>query len=229
MTNYSHYTSTVAQVNRVILQELAHSQQIQFPSSLLSTVPQSYITDYVLRGASRLAPLRQAAFRNNFSSWLTHYWQPLHHIGDSTEQLLIRLNDTQFPYPSQVNIDGVYLPCWVWGHKAEWLSISVIDRRTGHFSVPRNVEPAQLIDQEQWLGAQVIDSVEESIDTVRYYMEEQCHDQRQHQKPLELSEPTLIDAIRNPCFATLSPIMSVGLTMAVIIGFFVSVKWLLNI
>ncbi|MGF1724359.1 hypothetical protein [Photobacterium nomapromontoriensis] len=228
MTNYAHYTSTVEQVNRIILQESALGRHVPFLPISLTSVSQQQQAEYMLRGASRLAPLRQSAFRNNFSHWLTYCWQPVQVISDSTEQLLMRINDIEFPYPSQVNIDGIYLPCWVWGHHDAWLSISVIDRRTGHFSTPRNIEPMQLIDREQWLGAQVIDSVDESIETIHHYLEEQSHEQNQTQKQAALNEPTLTDAIRNPCFVTLSPIMSVGLTTVVILGFFLSVKWLLG-
>ncbi|GHA45181.1 hypothetical protein ACFFLZ_08115 [Photobacterium aphoticum] len=190
---------------------------------------EQHVLDYVVRGAARLAPLRQTAFRNNIPQWLTQSLQQVHHVTGSSERLLSMLNDPAFPYPSQVNLDGIYLPCWVWHATddetgASQASISVIDRRTGYFSAPRSVSAAQLVDQEKWLGAQVIDSVDESIETIRYYVD--AHRRSQHH--VDFDEPSITEALRHPCAATLSPFMSVGLVMLVVIGFFITFKWLLG-
>ncbi|MGF1681777.1 hypothetical protein [Photobacterium minamisatsumaniensis] len=182
------------------------------------------VTEYVVRGAARLAPLRQTAFRNNFPHWLERCLQQLHYLNDSKDKLLDVMKDPQFPFPSKVKVEGTYLPCWVWSQRDEKMEVSVIDRRTGHFSEPRTVAQDQLVDHEKWLGAQVIDSVDESVETIKYYVNELI----QGQKQIVFDEPTLSDAIHNPCVSTLSPILSVALTVAVVAGFFITFKLLLG-
>ncbi|PSW22238.1 hypothetical protein C9I98_02955 [Photobacterium sanctipauli] len=182
------------------------------------------VTEYVVRGAARLAPLRQSAFRNNFPHWLERCLQQLHFLIDSKDKLLSVMKDPLFPFPSNVKVGGTYLPCWVWYQEEDKMTVSVIDRRTGQFAEPRNVAPTQLVDRERWLGAQVIDSVEESIDTIQHYVNELIEGQKQR----EFDEPKLMDAITNPCASTLSPVMSVALTMVVVAGFFITFKWLLG-
>lgn len=178
------------------------------------------VTEYVVRGAARLAPLRQPSYRNNFPHWLEHCLQQLHYLISSKEQLLQVVSDPHYPYPSKVNIEGSYLPCWVWYQEETQRAVSVIDRRTGQFSKPRIIESSQLVDSEKWFGAQVIDSAEESIETVTYYVTEQV----KAQKVLDESEPTLSDALHNPCTSTLSPLLSVALMMGILAGFFIILK-----
>lgn len=181
------------------------------------------VTEYVVRGAARLAPLRQQSFRNNFPHWLQQCLQQLHHVISSKEQLMQVMADPQFPYPSKVKIEGNYLPCWVWCKKGEQFAVSVIDRRTGLFNQPRTVDPIQLVDSEKWFGAQVIDSADESIETVSYYISELFRKEQG-----DNGEPTLTDAITNPCSATLSPVASFSLVTGVVVAFFVIVKMFLG-
>lgn len=183
------------------------------------------VVDYLVRGVSRVAPLRQSAFRNNFSQWLESGLQQLQAISTSIDYLLEMMRNTEYPFPSQVNIEGRYLPCWAWGEEGDETLVSVIDRRTGQFGQIRKVNAEQMIDREKWLGAQVIDSVEESLETVHYYVDELIESQRQ---PVRLDEPSLGDVLRNPCAANLSSTFSVALTLAVVAGFFIAFKWLLG-
>jgi len=178
------------------------------------------VTEYVVRGAARLAPLRQPSYRNNFPHWLEHCLQQLHYLMLSKEQLMQVMADTRYPYPSKVKIEGSYLPCWVWYEEEDQRAVSVIDKRTGLFSKPRVVDTYQLVDSEKWFGAQVIDSAEESIETVTYYVSELVKGQK---KPDD-SEPTLTDALHNPCTSTLSPLLSVALVTGVLVGFFIILK-----
>ncbi|MDV5169590.1 hypothetical protein [Photobacterium rosenbergii] len=256
MSNYEHYQSTVEQVYRAIMRKVAKPWHIEYLPSMENsqqalklvspkgticqrlTLPTSsaqqcwpnqsdvsqQITEFVVRGAARLAPLRQSAFRNNFPYWLETCIQQLHALCDVKDKLLDIVSNARFPYPSQVNIEGNFLPCWVWSEDQGYMAVSVVDRRTGRFSGLRHVESGQLIEQERWLGAQVIDSVEESIDTIDHYVNELI----QSQKKVDFDEPTLADAISNPCAATLSPVASVALTVAVVAGFFITFKWLLG-
>ncbi|MBV1843029.1 hypothetical protein [Photobacterium ganghwense] len=256
MTNYEHYQSTVDQVNRVILEEVSQPWKIRHHDALAAdecvvsmvaptgtvcqhlnlsaelaqscwpdqSVVGRQVIEYIVRGAARLAPLRQSAFRNNFPHWLDHGLQQIHDLTSSKSKIETFLDDPGYPYPSQVNIGGNYLPCWVWGAQGNELAISVIDRRTGHFADPKNIAPELLIDREKWLGAQVIDSVDESIETIRHYISELIHQQRESLP----DEPTLADAIQNPTTSTLSPVLSVALFMAIVVGFFVTFKWLLG-
>ncbi|PSU27870.1 hypothetical protein [Photobacterium lutimaris] len=256
MSNYEHYQSTVEQVYRAIIRKVAKPWHIEYLPSIeenLQTLrlvsPQGTIcqrltlpmdsaekcwpnqsdvsqqvTEFVVRGATRLAPLRQSAFRNNFPYWLETCLQQLHALCDVKEKLTEIVSNARFPFPSQVNIEGNYLPCWVWSEDQGYMAVSVVDRRTGRFTGVRHVESKQLIDQERWLGAQVIDSVEEAVDTIEHYVSELV----QSQKKDAFEEPSLADAINNPCAATLSPVASVALTMAVVAGFFITFKWLLG-
>lgn len=252
MSNYEHYQATVARVNAAILRKLTRPWQVQYqdvndsdeqqllfvaPSGSICqrlTLPKAMaesfwsedepvsnqVTEYVVRGAARLAPLRQTSYRNNFPHWLEHCLQQLHYLMLSKEQLMQVMADTHYPYPSKVKIQGSYLPCWVWYADDEQRAVSVIDKRTGLFSKPRMVEGYQLVDSEKWFGAQVIDSAEESIETVTYYVAEQL----KGQKVPDDSEPTLTDALHNPCSSTLSPVLSVALVTGVLVGFFIILK-----
>ncbi|MCW8328756.1 hypothetical protein MD588_08035 [Photobacterium sp. SDRW27] len=206
------------------------SQRLLLPPSLAQKIwPDNepvnrLVTEYVVRGAARLAPLRQPSYRNNFPHWLEQSLQQLHYLVSSKEQLLQVMEDSHYPFPSKVKIEGSYLPCWVWYQKDGQSAVSVIDRRTGLFSKPRSVDHNQLVDNEKWLGAQVIDSVDESIETITYYVSELIKGQKQPDK----DEPTLTDAIHNPCSSTLSPVFSVALTMGVVAGFFIILKMFLG-
>ena len=209
----------------IVCQQLALDADIAQSHWPDKSMVDAHVLDYVVRGAARLAPLRQTAFRNNFPHWLAQCLQQVHLVLPTSERLTGVLTDPAFPYPSQVNLDGIYLPCWVWRETNEaQVAISVIDRRTGYFSPPRTVLTAQLVDREKWLGAQVIDSVGESIETVRHYVA--AHIREQHKT--DFDEPSISEAFRHPCAATLSPFMSVGLVMLVVIGFFITFKWVLG-
>ncbi|WP_299018352.1 hypothetical protein [uncultured Photobacterium sp.] len=184
----------------------------------------SLVSEYVVRGAARLAPLRQQSYRNNFPHWFEQCVQQLHYLIGSKEQLLHVMTDSHYPFPSKVKIEGTYLPCWVWYKENNQLAVSVIDRRTGLFSKPQNVNADHLVDNDKWFGAQVIDSADECIDTITYYISELAKKQRD---PVE-SEPTLTDALHNPCSSTLSPILSVALMMGIVAGFFILLKVILG-
>ncbi|WP_064609385.1 hypothetical protein [Photobacterium sp. J15] len=184
----------------------------------------SIVSEYVVRGASRLAPLRQTSYRNNFPHWLEECIQQLHYLIGSKEKLLQLMTDTHYPFPSKVKVQGNYLPCWVWYKENNQYAVSVIDRRTGLFSKPQTVGDDQLVDNEKWFGAQVIDSADECIETVTYYISELVRKQTDPTEP----EPTLTDVIHNPCKSTLSPVLSVGLIMGVVVSFFLIFKMLLG-
>ena len=204
-------------------------QRLTLPQSLARTLwpdnepVSNVVTEYVVRGAARLAPLRQQSYRNNFPHWLQQSLQQLHQLISSKELLMQVMADTRFPFPSKVKIEGTYLPCWVWYRQGEQSAVSVIDRRTGLFGQPRTVDHTQLVDSEKWFGAQVIDSADESIDTVSYYISEIIREERS-----DNGEPTLTDAITNPCRTTLSPVASVALMMGIVAAFFIIVKMFLG-
>ena len=62
------------------------------------------ITEFVVRGAARLAPLRQSAFRNNFPYWLETCLQQLHELCGEKDKLLELVGNARFPFPDRKSV-----------------------------------------------------------------------------------------------------------------------------
>lgn len=254
MTNYQHYLATVERVYPVVLTELASStwcvecsetrrNQIKLVATNGAVYHRLDLTpvntpdmwtdkqpisgafiEYIARGFSRVAPLRQSVYRNNMSHWLEHGLQGLQSIFSEQGELLQAVSQADYPYPSKVKLDGDYFPCWVLGEKDNQIMASVIDRRCGTLMKPLPVVSEQLVDTEHWFSAQVIDSSEDAIQTVHYHITDLVT------APIDRTEdePKLADVISNPCASTISPVVSVMLTMAVVVAFFVILKIVLG-
>ncbi|MGF1757657.1 hypothetical protein L4D76_06875 [Photobacterium sagamiensis] len=182
------------------------------------------LVEYIIRGAARMAPLRQAAYRKNVAYWLESCLQVVHSVMISKAELQQAVSDNAYPYPSKVKLNGDYLPCWVLCEKEQLLVVSVIDSRSGQFGLTQNVDASQLVDFERWFEAQVIDSAEESIDTATEHVKDLVKSTEKHDD----SEPDLVDAVKHPSASTLSPVVSVMLMMGIVVAFFVIFKFQLG-
>ncbi|PSW04353.1 hypothetical protein [Photobacterium lipolyticum] len=178
------------------------------------------LIEYIIRGAARMAPLRQAAYRKNLAYWLENCLQVVHSVVSCKAELQQAVSDNAYPYPSKVKLNGDYLPCWVLCEKEQQLVVSVIDSRTGHFGLTQNVDASQLVDSERWFEAQVIDSAEEAIDTAMEHVKDLVRSTDKHDD----NEPKLLDAVKHPSASTLSPVVSVMLMMGIVVAFFVIFK-----
>lgn len=178
------------------------------------------LVGYIIRGAARMAPLRQTAYRKNFAYWLESCLQVVHSLTISNADLQYAVSDNAYPYPSKVKLNGDYLPCWVLCGKEQQLVVTVIDSRSGHFGLTQNVDAGQLVDSERWFEAQVIDSAEEAIDTVMGHVK----DLAKLTDKDDDNEPKLLDAVKHPSVSTLSPVVSVMLIMGIVVAFFVIFK-----
>ncbi|QUJ69581.1 hypothetical protein KDD30_22830 (plasmid) [Photobacterium sp. GJ3] len=127
MTNFEHYQKTCRAVFLALRETRAVEDFCQ---------EQAIRTDfraYILRGLSRLLPLRQNTFRHAIQPWLEQAFLALPQTELPVVQLL---SDENYPYPCRVDIQGSYLPCWVWGASKQLMVISVIEPRTGQFGPP---------------------------------------------------------------------------------------------
>jgi len=181
------------------------------------------LVEYIIRGAARMAPLRQAAYRKNFAYWLESCLQVVQSVVIRKAELQQAVSDNAYPYPSKVKLNGDYLPCWVLCAKEQQLMVSVIDR-SGQFGLTRSVDASQLVDSERWFEAQVIDSAEEASDTATEYVKDLLESTEKHDD----SEPKLVDAVKHPSASTLSPVVSVMLMMGIVVAFFVIFKFQLG-
>lgn len=165
---------------------------------------------FILRGLSRLLPLRQNIFREAVIPWLENAQQTLQSPGMPVSQLL---NDDTYPFPCRVDIQGNFLPCWVWGESKQLLVISIIEPRTGQFGSPRNVPAERLVDRPRWFDAQVIDGEQDCVSAGQAYFDQFM------QPDSKSDEPSVIDALRHPNRRTLNPILSVTLIAMVVVVF----------
>ncbi|MDO6583679.1 hypothetical protein Q4491_20255 [Photobacterium sp. 2_MG-2023] len=165
---------------------------------------------FILRGLSRLLPLRQNVFRDAIAPWLENAQQALQSPGMPVSQLL---KNVTYPFPCRVDIQGNFLPCWVWGESKHLLVISIIEPRTGQFGSPRNVPAERLVDRHRWFDAQVIDGEQDCISAG------QTHFHQFVQPDMKSDEPSVIDAIRHPNRRTLNPILSVTLIAMIVVVF----------
>ncbi|GAB6261179.1 hypothetical protein [Photobacterium sp. R1] len=204
MTNYERYQKT-CQAVFLALQDSQPAQQLWQQQHI-----RSEYQPFVLRGLSRLLPLRQNMYRHAIQPWLESAHSALQHTGMPVNQLL---TSDAYPFPCRVNIQGNYLPCWVWGESRDLMVLSVIEPRTGQFGPPRQVPAELLVDRQRWFDAQVIDSEEDCI-TEGLSQLNQAGTGSGH-----TDEPSVMDAIRYPSQRTLNPVISVALITVVVVVF----------